>query len=447
MKDEARNTLSHEFVLGEKLRQKPVLFVSAGFIDPLKEITQPTEPENRAQPSEKDVKVQPVGSSDAAEGEASSTPLPAVSIADSSVTVSDAHITLDEQAPDLIGSNSEKQSDGAPSPAGFFFDLTRDKQLPGEQSHTRYASDFRSPTEEPNSGDEIILFKGRSSNGTQNRHRNPRGKRVKSRSKSRKETSNTAHLRHKEYSQQMAADSNTKDEEDEALADYIANMAAGSAADSEDDFISRLQALSHRELGDMDGAFGEIPSDNEEDGTDNSDSSAGDGNGSAHSAKGKGHAEEDLDIEIDDENLARLFAKQEQLGISSDNLAIFNGSSTQAGRGHYHAAIYRSAEASIGLDASWDQPNPLAQRKGRRRKQAPAFNVSDSELEAALKNAWERDRERKKARKMERETQRGAGLLHRNVKPDDMRVKYPSGMTVDEMKHEVLMFLLDTSER
>ena len=47
---------------------------------------------------------------------------------------------------------------------------------------------------------------------------------------------------------------------------------------------------------------------------------------------------------------------------------------------------------------------------------------------------------------MECELLRSQGLLGRNVNPDDLRVKYQSHMTLDDMRTELVAFLVDSAE-
>jgi hypothetical protein len=93
----------------------------------------------------------------------------------------------------------------------------------------------------------------------------------------------------------------------------------------------------------------------------------------------------------------------------------------------------------------WDRPS-LQRRKGKAAKARIRIEVSDSELEQTLQAAWKNDRFKKAERKRQREEMRALGQLGRNVKPEDLRVKYPQGISIDEVAEEMRVFLQGTSE-
>ncbi|OJJ43327.1 hypothetical protein ASPZODRAFT_136167 [Penicilliopsis zonata CBS 506.65] len=74
-----------------------------------------------------------------------------------------------------------------------------------------------------------------------------------------------------------------------------------------------------------------------------------------------------------------------------------------------------------------------------------SFHLSDSELETELetelKKAYQNDRARKKIKKQQREELRSQGLLGRNKDKADLKVKYPDGMDIDDLKLEARTFL------
>jgi hypothetical protein len=249
------------------------------------------------------------------------------------------------------------------------------------------------------------------------------------------------------------------------LADYIANM----AADSDDGLIgSQFQVSSgYRDLGGdhqaVNFGFEEQTSPRSDESSDEeSEESAATGTSDAErDASSDGEEDNGMDVDMDDEALARRLAQQ-GLSFGDDDLGGFpssftrtetrkargkrpvNGGSTQAVTGRASAAQVADAFDNLDL-ADWGQLN-IPSRK-RRSKQPPNFNVSDSEIEAALRTAWQRDRERKKSRKLEREALRAEGLLGKNANPDDLRVKYPSGMKLDDIKAELTSFLLSSAPR
>jgi hypothetical protein len=260
-------------------------------------------------------------------------------------------------------------------------------------------------------------------------------------------------------------------DEDAILADYIANMTTNS---DDDPLASHLRSLSgYRDLGGDDEAvnfgFDDGKSPGRNDSSDDERSSAPGydiGNSEMDDSEMddsvNGDDDQEMDAAVDDETLARLLAKQEELGLGGDDLLLFTSSfaqrETTKSRGKHtasasssraparHASAARVADALDDLDlANWSQLT--GQSRKRRSKRPPNFNVSDSKIEAALQAAWQRDRERKKIRKLEREALRAGGLLGKNMDSNDLRVKYPSGMKLDDIKAELTSFLLGSVER
>ncbi|KAI1809813.1 hypothetical protein GGS20DRAFT_595561 [Poronia punctata] len=75
------------------------------------------------------------------------------------------------------------------------------------------------------------------------------------------------------------------------------------------------------------------------------------------------------------------------------------------------------------------------------------FDLSDSELEGAMKASLERDRLKKAQKKKAREALRSQGLLGKPGNPSDLRLKYRGGMTLDDLADELETFLLGTLEQ
>lgn len=464
MRDEARNTASHEplWTQTTKLRQKPVVFVSAGFIDPLKENKPPdSRSENKSlDGGVGDLEVSEEGGHNINGAEGIKSQVIVAIQASSPQAGAREQETLEIQAP-TPGELAEEPSggvEGGNNTAGpsdlFFFDLGGDKTKRPAQLSTPKIPAPRSEADESDSSEDIILFRGRTPKGHSNPPSNSQHKHhgtkyeivVATHLKTQTPTSIVSQPGHQPVQStqlhqtqpepsgrypQVTEESGEADDEDAILADYITNM----ANDSDNDILtSQLRALSQRELGGDHGAF-EISS------------------GSEASEAGDGDKGLDLDeqMNVDDETLARLLAKQELLGIDSDEFPISSDSYHRPKKSS--SAAYRPKKRHVNNDTVLDAFNdldlaswapPLEMR--RRRKQPPAFNVSDSELESALRKAWEADRERKKNRKIEREARRASGLLGKNVNPDDLRVKYQEGMKLDDMKYELLIFLTGISE-
>ncbi|SMR63681.1 unnamed protein product [Zymoseptoria tritici ST99CH_3D1] len=203
--------------------------------------------------------------------------------------------------------------------------------------------------------------------------------------------------------------------------------------------------------------------------------------------------EDELDIRqrrierMTDEQIARLFAKQEELGMTGDELLIDDGAFTytsdegfgditaaRAGLSEITNSAFgkRSARCSGG-DKKFNFPNATAladtveqygengfdimdmerpslrpTRKGRKGKLPDVLDtISDDELKANLNDAWQKDRFKKSQKKLEREELRREGLLGsagRKGKPD-LNAKYPLGMTMRQVADELRDFLQNDS--
>ncbi|TVY80862.1 Protein SQS1 [Lachnellula suecica] len=172
---------------------------------------------------------------------------------------------------------------------------------------------------------------------------------------------------------------------------------------------------------------------------------------------------------MSDEQIARLLSKQEELGMGSEELVLFDeeadaeagmdldlpansrdpfparssaGRSSVRGarrpRGDFPSAL-ALADSYDGFDVmDFDRPSLKKKPKGRKGKLA--FDLSDSELEASMQMAFENDRIKKKERKQEREELRAQGLLgNKNGKPD-LKQKYKEGLGIHEVKEEIKRF-------
>jgi hypothetical protein len=161
--------------------------------------------------------------------------------------------------------------------------------------------------------------------------------------------------------------------------------------------------------------------------------------------------DEDEDEEVtmtamDDETLAILLSKQEELGIGSDELLLYDdgvdASVARAAHRYANEAPKKShrmrkdnfPSATLMADVldqdpyngfdimDFERPS-LRKKKG---KKGLPFDVSDDELRETIEAAWENDRSKKKERKVEREELRVQGLLGSKSVPS----KYGEGMTI-----------------
>lgn len=498
MRDEARNTASHQSSIAwgsgdAKLRQRPVAFVSGGVADPLKEQDAPDDAPDAEMPdmAAEDI-VEASGDTSVAE------------VLDRHITEvidvvrTETTIELAERETTLVESVAEgRVADGADVPSAeeargaeakdlFFFDLGEDDAVLDTSLPPPHIPSPRSSFGGSDSSEEVILFKGRSGKVREISNESPHfsapttppvkpvePKPAVTATLSSQDFRGAARPAGRSQKQskrrrgRTQAPKPTQDsDEDAILADYIANM----AADSDDDPIaSQMQSLSaFRDLGGDDEAVnfgsedGKLPTGFESSDIEGPGVVASDTSDAGTDNLAPDRDDQEMDADMDDETLARLLGKQDELGLDGDDLVLFSESigriETRQTRGqrstkasssralHGRTSAAQVADAFDNLDlADWDQLT--GQSRKRRSKRPPNFNVSDSEIEAALQSAWQRDRERKKNKKLEREALRAEGLLGKNVNPDDLRVKYLSGMKLDDIKAELVSFLLGSMER
>lgn len=93
----------------------------------------------------------------------------------------------------------------------------------------------------------------------------------------------------------------------------------------------------------------------------------------------------------------------------------------------------------------WDET--VKTRRKQRKGKVPQFDLSDSELEAQIQATFKRDRLKKAERKRERQELRALGLLGRRTEAQGLQAKYPDGMTLDQIADELKTFLLGAQSR
>lgn len=192
-----------------------------------------------------------------------------------------------------------------------------------------------------------------------------------------------------------------------------------------------------------------------------------------------------------DEQIARLLAKQEELGILDDDIVLDDGFFNDSGddedgigdlaaariglrdlthssfatpRGSSNRQRQRSKRhgdfsfpsASLLADTveqygengfdimDLDRPSLRPAKKGRKgRLPAELDALSDDELRDSLHAAWAKDRDKKRVRKLEREGLRREGLLSSAGKTGkaDLGEKYLEGMTMRQVQDELRLFL------
>lgn len=182
-----------------------------------------------------------------------------------------------------------------------------------------------------------------------------------------------------------------------------------------------------------------------------------------------------------DEQIARLLAKQEELGLGSDELVLFHetagfddgsddleaetfldkfikasASKQKSKRGKRTKTEFPSASLMAdvldqdpynGFDVM-DFDRPSLRKKVKGRQGALPVELSDEELEANLREVWEADRKTKRQKKLEREELRAQGLLGKKNKfKADLKMKYSEGMSMVQIKDEIRQFLSSTHDR
>ncbi|KAI0550888.1 hypothetical protein F4679DRAFT_540702 [Xylaria curta] len=255
---------------------------------------------------------------------------------------------------------------------------------------------------------------------------------------------------------------NLDEDDDEAaiIADYIANMQDDDDDDeeNEDDMVHPgLGSHSFSILRDLGGTDSDaIPS----------QPSSGDESGDELDEEDEEDTDAQRRLESGDERLAQLIAKQEELGIYGDDVMLFDGAYPDDGwtaassaprrkkkgiskksrmfqGGSQFPSATKMAEAFDELDLM-DMQNSRLQRS----KKGPiSFGLSDSELEDALNVAIKKDRLKKADKKKAREELRSQGLLGKNSNPHDLRDKYQGGMSLDDLADEFETFMRSTREQ
>ncbi|ORY67051.1 uncharacterized protein BCR38DRAFT_425911 [Pseudomassariella vexata] len=481
--DEVRNTAQRPrglFGQDSKLRRQPVKFVSAGFMDPLKDLEKDLEAQHKEAnqiPQEQQV-VTKLAVSETTSVSSSVEKDPVDQIPIHSKDVEPVETTM-----------TPKDARG-PSPSQLFtVDTEGDKGLCAKKQPAVVIPDDHNEGPDTDSSEDVILFKGRGA---------ARGKaatnlagfntpkksldsmklnqldveiKVVEKTIQLEEPSNSGPSQldkvrpeeNKLQSKSQKRRRNTQSEEEAAIiADYIANM------DNEGEEEGHPGLGSHafhmlRDLGGTDSdAVPEVGSEDDA----SEDKSSGDEDSVGIHRK----------AELADERMARILANQEELGLDADDIMLYDGADDEGDdgeggwqiapklsprrkkkgasfkakiiqkKGQYPSATQLANAIDGELDLmDWNRP-ALNNFSTKKRKSSPP-EVSDSELEEAMNLAWQRDRLTKAEKKKQREALRAQGLLGKNVDPDDLRIKYSAGMRTDDLTYELEQFLLGDKEQ
>lgn len=458
MQDKARNTTRDHLKWDgdERLRDRPVKFVSAGLIEPLKEL-QFAPPAAAAAPNE--------------------------------LTAPEDPAVPPKQTTPEPPRTSEQETPG-PTTGGdlFFVDTSGDRSLRSNdvpEPEPEFPS--HDSGNETDSSEEVILFKGRSAAPrrpaptTITVHEMQREIEIVARTQvQRLEAKPAAAEQPIRESSVLSAPSvpsprNRKagaadrcvpsfdailqdsDDEDEALKDYMENM------EGLEDLIAQHKGFPARDIGGSDGDM-VVPA--EADSGDESDTDADDDADSEGVMAGDGEPADDVSEDndspppdMDDEELARLLAKQESLGIPGDDLVLFDDAAAWAVRSPRsrrkgpqatrkedksipdNAAAVADVLDNLDLVMDWNRTNPL-RKKPKATHGTAGFGVADEELRAIMEASFEKDRLKKKERKQEREELRAKGMLGKHPNPGDPRVRFVDGINIDELQQEFATFLI-----
>ncbi|KAJ3552734.1 hypothetical protein NPX13_g11045 [Xylaria arbuscula] len=451
--EEARNTASNRRGFrgrDARLRSQPVVFISAGFMDPLKDCEISKHPHSS---------------------------------------------TTKERAPDSNPEAGDRPSPNALEAGVSHIDLADNGDT--AQRETNQLQDERSAIHsdvDSDSSDEVILFKGRDAARQQQEPPSPKptrsiiestGTGVSQETKQNltivKETTDVAvtsdsglqiddldfisleprrtkHVSSRQH--RLTMDEEEEDEEAAIIADYIANTQNGFDDDGSDD----EEDVAHPGLGSHSFSILRDLGGTDSDAIPSQPSSEGD----SENDTGDDSEEEETECElaVEDERLARLLAKQEELGFGGDDVLLLDGADADDGwiaatsmprrktkRGSKKSRLFQGGSQfpnATKMAEAFDELDLIDMQGSRlqRSKKGPiSFGLSDSELEDALNVAIKKDRLKKADKKKAREELRSQGLLGKNVNPSDLRVKYQGGMSLDDLAEEFEAFMLSTREQ
>ena len=172
-----------------------------------------------------------------------------------------------------------------------------------------------------------------------------------------------------------------------------------------------------------------------------------------------------------DDEIARMLSKQEELGLGSNKLVLFNNLDFEAvsntltskmGRGGRQSNVVFHERSTplkfLGSDEAqsmivadqygefdiMDFGRLSLQRKSKGRKDA-APQASDEELNTAIQKSWKNDRAKKKLRKDARDEARLRGLLGKKHGADT-RSESQEAITASQIKAEIKSFLLSDDQ-
>lgn len=424
------------------MRQKPVSFISAGPSEPLKHLDELLEETSQVETAEV---IEETNEAVPTENGNNTTETPDEHQEEESDEnlVGPEELEVAIQAKTAVQATADTQVyQDVEVNETYFFDVK------GEQSHRKAYTEPVHIPERPSSrssssSDEVILFKGRDA------QRKPKApstidmvqiqteiRVMEEEIRVAKEPVPFLENGKKSKRNQRRKRPHVMNDEDAIIADYIANM----RENGETDDLLTAMVGNRRDLG---GTESEV------------EDSSSDEESKDPVVKTETKIEEDQDpdvsdemddesaSELDDETLAKLIAGHE-LGLDNVN---FGDSSSDSESSDERKTDKKGSEMLDDFDLmDWDRPSLGRKKKGKGARAQINFDVSDSELERTLQIAWNSDRMKKSERKKAREQQRALGMLGKKANPEDLRVKYPQGMDMDQVAEELRSFLLSSQD-
>lgn len=185
---------------------------------------------------------------------------------------------------------------------------------------------------------------------------------------------------------------------------------------------------------------------------------------------------ENAGSDLDDETIARILQKQEEFGLDSEEVLLYDGDDSfdRTDSRHYSSAdfsrrttktrrdrmkgsdarAFPSASAmadALAMDPyggfdimDTERPSLKPKKKGRRGQLPP--ELEDPDLNEQLQGAWEADRAKKRIKKAEREALRQQGLLGRKGKSANLKIKYKDGIVIEDVVEEIRDFMLGVTQ-
>ncbi|OHE98571.1 G-patch domain-containing protein [Colletotrichum orchidophilum] len=501
LQDEARSTAhrSSPWSSDSRLRHRPVTFINTGAAEPLKQLENILQKDeegstNRPQEAPDGPHISHLQADDALldDHESASASDEAkvheAAPADATVGTTDASLDTSEAAQATISQLQDSartealSTEKTASPLPFFFDVVGENQLldtPLDQTPTR------SPSPTPsNSSEEVILFRGRNKVPKDRQKLKPKTKSklkafnldgisteidvLERTVKSKKNSRGDAPRKTGENSYRQSHPINVKDlkrqEEDDLIADYIANLREY----GEDEVLVPVDAYSRRDLGGslsesgaIEDSFQTVVATSMAKAVSEVDNDLGNTAAEFDVVPRASDPKPLWDAQMQskrgqitqvDDTLTGIFETDASYlaSLEQSNVEDASPNSDSSDQDDVEDNIFTSAADRFANEIDdfdymdWNRP-ALKSKKGKgARGKVPVFDVSDSELEGKIQAAWKNDRLKKAERKKERQALRSLGLLGKHANPEDLRVKYPHGMGLEQIADELRTFLLGT---